>query len=146
MVRLNREKLGELVRNIWIAWAMKQPHVKSSWVVPYESLSDADQEADRMIGEGVASFVLQEQQEQGYRPVWKGNLEILHAVTNAYLDLVKHKAFEGDTQARDTIIAIEGARDEIALLIGKPTSMEDESSPRFQAFRAHMLGEDSHID
>ena len=48
-----RNRLGKLVRNLWISWAERQPNPKPSWLVPYEELSEADKEADRVIGEGL---------------------------------------------------------------------------------------------
>ncbi len=48
-----RDYLGKIVRNIWIEWAESQPCPKQSWLVPYENLSEADKEADRMIGCGL---------------------------------------------------------------------------------------------
>ena len=46
----DRDSLGKLVREVWIEWAKTQPHTKPSWLVPYGELSEADKEADRMIG------------------------------------------------------------------------------------------------
>ncbi len=54
----NREDGGKLVRLAWIRWAMKQPHPKPSWFVPWENLSEEDKEADRYIwDEIVAPYV-----------------------------------------------------------------------------------------
>jgi hypothetical protein len=47
---VSREELGRFVRQRWIEWAMRQPHPKRSWLVPYGELSFADQEADDLIG------------------------------------------------------------------------------------------------
>jgi len=46
----HRERLGRRVREVWIAWAERQPDPKPSWLVPYDELSEADKEADRCIG------------------------------------------------------------------------------------------------
>lgn len=46
----HRDKLGRRVREVWIAWAERQPNPKPSWLVPYDDLSEADKEADRCIG------------------------------------------------------------------------------------------------
>lgn len=51
MKQEDRDKLGQLVREIWISWAVDQPNPKPSWLVPWEELSEADKEVDRMIGE-----------------------------------------------------------------------------------------------
>jgi hypothetical protein len=50
---IDREQLGRLVRDLWIGWAVRQPNPKPSWLVPYDGLSEADKEADRVIGEGL---------------------------------------------------------------------------------------------
>jgi hypothetical protein len=47
-----------LVRDAWISWAIQQPNPKPSWLVHYAELSEADKEADRMIGERVAKWVI----------------------------------------------------------------------------------------
>lgn len=48
---INRDLLGQMVREAWVRWAKTQPNPKPSWLEPYECLSEADQEADRQIGE-----------------------------------------------------------------------------------------------
>ena len=48
-----RDRLGRMVRDLWISWAEKQPKTKPSWLVPYDSLSESDKEADRVIGYGM---------------------------------------------------------------------------------------------
>ena len=50
----DREALGRLVREVWIAWAREQPAPKASWLVPWEDLSEPDREVDRRIGETLA--------------------------------------------------------------------------------------------
>ena len=54
----HRDDLGKQVRDAWLLWATKQPNPKPSWLVPWESLAEADKEADRQIGEAVARSVL----------------------------------------------------------------------------------------
>lgn len=46
-----RDRLGAIVREVWIAWAKEQPTPKPSWLVPYKQLSEPDKEVDRRIGE-----------------------------------------------------------------------------------------------
>lgn len=46
-----REKLGRLVREVWVEWANEQPCPKGSWLLPWERLSDPDREVDMRIGE-----------------------------------------------------------------------------------------------
>jgi len=52
-VAKERERLGRLVRELWVSWAEKQPSPKPSWLVPFENLSEQDKEADRVIGYGL---------------------------------------------------------------------------------------------
>lgn len=58
MVPASREAGGKLVRRIWIEWAKEQPDHASSWLVPWEKLSEPDREVDRRVFEGVARNVL----------------------------------------------------------------------------------------
>jgi hypothetical protein len=53
---LDRNTLGSLVRQAWIEWAKEQPNPKASWLVPWDELAESDKEADRRIGEAVATF------------------------------------------------------------------------------------------
>lgn len=56
---MNRDELGRVVRNAWTEWAKTQPGpVKPSWLVPYDELSEADKEADRLIGIAVVRAVV----------------------------------------------------------------------------------------
>jgi len=60
---LDREILGQLVRSVWIAWAKEQSDPKPSWLVEWDGLSEPDKEVDRRIGEAVARFVLERQED-----------------------------------------------------------------------------------
>lgn len=51
----DREQLGQLVRMAWVEWAKEQDNPKPSWLVPWEELPESDKEADRRIGEFIAS-------------------------------------------------------------------------------------------
>lgn len=55
---IDRERLGQFVRDAWIRWAQTQPNPKPSWLVPYDDLSEPDKEADRQIGEAIARWTL----------------------------------------------------------------------------------------
>lgn len=50
----DRERLGHLVRAVWVRWARGQKDPKPSWLVPWELLSEDMKEVDRMIGEEIA--------------------------------------------------------------------------------------------
>jgi hypothetical protein len=54
---IDREALGRLVRDEWIAWAKEQPNPKRSWLLPWEELPEPDREVDRRIGERLARAV-----------------------------------------------------------------------------------------
>ena len=51
---VDRDVLGRVVRKAWVQWARTQPNAKPFWLVPYDSLTESDKEADRQIGEAVA--------------------------------------------------------------------------------------------
>lgn len=51
---LNREALGQRVREVWLYWARNQPNPKPSWLVQWPELPESDREVDRLIGETVA--------------------------------------------------------------------------------------------
>lgn len=46
-----RERLGRVVRQVWVGWAQEQPILKPSWLLPWELLREEDREVDRRIGE-----------------------------------------------------------------------------------------------
>lgn len=50
---VDREALGRLVRETWVAWAREQPAPKPSWLVPWEELAEPDREVDSRIGEAL---------------------------------------------------------------------------------------------
>lgn len=50
-VQADRDALGRKVREVWVEWAREQADPKSSWLVPWEGLSEPDREVDRRIGE-----------------------------------------------------------------------------------------------
>src|SRR5436305_1783094 len=58
LLGLDREQLGQLVRETWIAWANEQPTPKASWLISWNNLAEPDKEVDRRIGEAVARSVL----------------------------------------------------------------------------------------
>lgn len=53
----HRDVLGELVRDVWVAWAREQPNPKPSWLVPWDELDEASKEVDRRIGEALERFL-----------------------------------------------------------------------------------------
>jgi hypothetical protein len=58
LARLDRDRLGALVRAAWVTWARRQPRPKPSWLTPWAALGEPDREADRCIGEAIAAEVL----------------------------------------------------------------------------------------
>ena len=54
-----RDSLGRRVREVWIHWASQQNSPKSSWLVPWDQLSESEREVDRQIGESLWAFGLE---------------------------------------------------------------------------------------
>ncbi len=48
-----RERLGRAVRGEWVRWAVEQKSPKPSWVIPWEILSEEQQEVDCRIAQAV---------------------------------------------------------------------------------------------
>jgi hypothetical protein len=48
---ISRERLGIIVRILFMKWAESQPTPKPSWLVPWTQLSEEEREIDRRIGE-----------------------------------------------------------------------------------------------
>ncbi|WP_186214671.1 hypothetical protein [Burkholderia gladioli] len=94
-----REFLGAMVRNAWVKWARQQPSTKSTWLVPYEQLAEADKEADRQIGEAVTAWVLRSvaQPEPGARVE---ELEALVKTLRAELKNTAHVANSNERKRR----------------------------------------------
>lgn len=63
----DREALGRLVRETWVAWAREQADAKPSWLLPWEELAERDREVDMRIGEAVAAFVTAPPLPEAYR-------------------------------------------------------------------------------
>lgn len=51
---LDREKLGRIVREVWVRYAIEHGDTKPGHLAPWEELSEYDREVDRQIGETVA--------------------------------------------------------------------------------------------
>jgi len=51
----DREALGRIVRDTWVAWAREQPDPKPSWLVGWDELDDDQREVDMRIGEALAA-------------------------------------------------------------------------------------------
>lgn len=53
----DRESLGRIVRETWVAWAFEQPDAGDhpSWTKPYEELAERDREVDMRIGSAIAA-------------------------------------------------------------------------------------------
>jgi glutathione S-transferase len=56
---LDRERLGQIVRETWVEWADRQPDKLDHphWCIPWQDLRERDKEVDRRIGEAVAFAV-----------------------------------------------------------------------------------------
>lgn len=54
----DREVLGRMAREAWVRWAQTQPSPKDSWLIPYDSLNEAEKEAHRQVGEHLARWTL----------------------------------------------------------------------------------------
>lgn len=52
-----RETLGRLVRETWVAWVSEQDDPKPSWLAGWDELDDGQREVDMRIGEAVAASV-----------------------------------------------------------------------------------------
>lgn len=50
----DREPLGRLVRETWVAWAREQYRPKPSWLAGWEDLDNGQREVDMRIGSAVA--------------------------------------------------------------------------------------------
>jgi hypothetical protein len=61
-----REQLGRLVREAWVAWAdgyaTRHGGCKESWLEPWEVLDEESREADRCIVEAIAAYVRRQPQ------------------------------------------------------------------------------------
>lgn len=42
--------MGRRVREVWVRWAEKQPNPKPSWLLNYDAITPAEQDADDCIG------------------------------------------------------------------------------------------------
>lgn len=45
-----RKRMGRRVREVWVRWAEKQPNPKPSWLLNYDAITPAEQDADDCIG------------------------------------------------------------------------------------------------
>lgn len=55
---LDREALGRLVREVWVAFARTLPETKESWLRPWDDLPEPQKEVDRRIGETLGVYTL----------------------------------------------------------------------------------------
>lgn len=51
----DREPLGRIVRETWVAWAREQYRPKPSWLLPWEELDNGQREVDMRIASAVAA-------------------------------------------------------------------------------------------
>jgi hypothetical protein len=52
-MNVNVDRLGLIVRRVWVDWARKQPNAKLSWLAGWEDLDEPQREVDRLIGEAL---------------------------------------------------------------------------------------------
>ncbi len=64
-----RERLGRIVRDAYVRWALLQPHPRPSLSLSWEEVDESDREGYQQIGEAVADDVVQ---------VLRDMYEILH--------------------------------------------------------------------
>lgn len=50
----DRDHLGRVVRETWVAWAREQPDPKPSWLTGWDQLDAGQREVDKRIGEAIA--------------------------------------------------------------------------------------------
>jgi len=53
----DREPLGRLVRETWVAWAKEQDDPKPGWLTGWDELDDGQREVDMRIGSAVEAKV-----------------------------------------------------------------------------------------
>jgi hypothetical protein len=53
----DREALGRLVRETWVAWAREQSDPKPSWLTGWDDLDGGQREVDMRIGEAIEAMV-----------------------------------------------------------------------------------------
>ena len=136
---LDREALGRIVREEWIAWAREQPNPKPSWLVPWEGLSEPDREVDRRIGERLAregARVAPSEDEQTQAERWAGlhynafHFRFVH-VTKPWADLPS-EAKEPEIaamlplvrEARGHALAVERLTQQVEILAGRSAAAE----------------------
>ena len=55
---ISREALGRMARESWVRWALTQPNMKESWVIPFDFLSEEGKESYCKMAEDVARWTL----------------------------------------------------------------------------------------
>lgn len=53
MCETERDRLGRLVRETWVAYCLETGNTKPSHIAPWEELSEWDKEADRRIADAI---------------------------------------------------------------------------------------------
>src|SRR5690242_20401120 len=56
---VNIERLGRIVRDVFVDWAKKQPNPKPNQLIPWQKLPECDKEPNRLIGVALASYGIQ---------------------------------------------------------------------------------------
>lgn len=114
----DRDFWGSLVRELWVAWAREQTDPKPSWLVPWGELCEADREADRRIGTGVAEVAMG-RADAGAR---SDRIEAALAERKRCADLIRARAAElaPDSLSALSQVAAASLLDGADLIEGRP--------------------------
>lgn len=137
---VDRESLGRLVREVWVAWAREQPRPKAHHLDLWEQLDEGGREVDRRIGAAVADRVRADEREQCMREIEKqisGGYEFNDGLRCA-VDAIKARGVGVASKPTSTIVVdtyeiVRGERVPVRLAI-------DRGTYRRLVTEAHALG------
>ena len=95
----DREPLGRIVRETWVAWAKEQPEQKPSWLVSWDELDDGQREVDMRIGSAVAAEARRDYEAELIR------LRAQVMVFTAWLPIARHALLEVAVRAGQESVA-----------------------------------------
>ena len=117
----DRESLGRIVRETWVAWALEQPDVGDhpSWVKPWGDLPGRDKEVDMRIGSAVAARALADwEAERAELTLARLSRSVTIARITALCRGIKRSAPDGVTP----VVAVE----RVLAITGEPQERSDE--------------------